>query len=136
MLGPLKKQDSAAIRANHSPQNNNLNILTPLSSGLSNQPNPLYTSKNVVAGQKHVRGNSVDAGGNPSDHIRNKMQSIVKGREHSVRISRINGDELQHNSVIEYSDKNKGIAGDLESLSINGKHNQSIQESSQVRKSL
>lgn len=123
-LAPLKtgKQDSAAVRAQHGP-NGQLNILTPLSSGLSNQLNPINTTKNVVAGQKHLRGSSVDAANHVAD-IRTKMQSIVKGRDQSVRISRINGDELaQHNSVIEYGDKSKGIASELDSLSINGRHN-------------
>ena len=61
--------------------------------------------------------------GNVAD-IRNKMQSIVKGRDQSVRISRLNGDELQtHNSVIDYNDKSKSIAGDMDSLTINGRHN-------------
>jgi hypothetical protein len=68
-LAPLKtnKQDSAAVRAHHSNQNN-LNILTPISSSLGNQ---LYTAKNVVAGSKHLRGSSVDAVGNVTD-MRNK----------------------------------------------------------------
>lgn len=93
----------------------------------------------MIANKQHLRGGSVDVlvNGNGTGDIRGKMQQIIgtKGvREHSVRISKINGnDELSHNSVIEY-DKGKH---ELD-LSINGapKHTQSIQESSIVRKSL
>lgn len=123
------------MRAQHNP-NNNLNILNPLQ-GLG-QANPLYSTKNAINGQKHLRGASVDALTNSVD-IRSKMQQIVgtKGvREQSVRVSRFNGsnDELAHNSV-----HDKGLSSDLEQLSVSGlpKHSQSNQEQqNSIRKSL
>lgn len=95
--------------------------------------NSVYQGK-LQGGNKHHRGNSVDALNN-SVEMRGKIHMIgakssKHPREQSVRISRFNNanssvdgeNSLLHNSVHDFERAKNKAADHLESLSVSGSH--------------